>query len=419
MKILMMTNTYKPIMGGLERSIELFTKEFRKKGHDVLIVAPEYENAPEEQGVIRIPAIQNFNGSDFSVQIPIHPGIIERINSFGPDIIHSHHPFLMGATALRVSAIQNVPLVYTFHTLFEQYTAYLPKNKEALRRFVVSLSSGFANLCDCVIAPSRSIADILKERKVTVPIEIIPTGIEIGKFGIINRKKFRTEMNIPEEAFVIGYAGRIEEVKNLKFLANAVAVFLKKEKKAHFILVGKGDMEDELKNYFKHESLDKRVHFCGAFSGQDLADAYGAMDIFAFSSKSETQAIVLAEAMISKLPVIALDGPGVRDIVDDNRNGRLLHKDDPHEFAKLLSWFLHLPELEKKYMQDRAHRKALEFSLENCADNALNLYTNTIRKGARYKAPDENLWNSAMNRIRAEWDLLSNMAKAAGSALSE
>src|SRR5436190_18296931 len=104
MNILMMTNTYKPILGGLEKSVEAFTKEFRQRGHRVIIVAPEFQDMPREEDVIRIPAIQNFNGSDFSIQLPI-PGVLtEALGDFRPDIIHAHHPFFIGDTALRVAS---------------------------------------------------------------------------------------------------------------------------------------------------------------------------------------------------------------------------------------------------------------------------------------------------------------------------
>src|SRR5437867_7598453 len=101
MNILMMANTYKPLVGGLEKSIEAFTNEYRKSGHKVFIVAPEYPDMVPENGVIRIPAIQNFNGSDFSVQLPIPGVLIEALGDFRPDIVHSHHPFMVGDTALR------------------------------------------------------------------------------------------------------------------------------------------------------------------------------------------------------------------------------------------------------------------------------------------------------------------------------
>src|SRR5262245_52913321 len=118
--ILMMTNTYKPLVGGLEKSVESFAHEFRALGHRVIIVVPEYQGMPTEDDLIRIPAVQHFNGSDFSVQLPIPGVLFEALGNFRPDIVHSHHPFFIGDTALRVASRYNAPLVFTHHTLYEE-----------------------------------------------------------------------------------------------------------------------------------------------------------------------------------------------------------------------------------------------------------------------------------------------------------
>jgi glycosyltransferase involved in cell wall biosynthesis len=160
MKILMMTNTYKPIVGGVERSVETFTEEYRSNRHRVIIVAPQFKNIPkDETDVIRVPAIQNFNGTDFSVQVPI-PGVLSRaLMGLRPDIVHAHHPYLIGDTALRVAAKHKAPFVFTYHTFYERYTHYVPGDSPVLKRFVIALSTGFANLCNMVFAPSQSVAN--------------------------------------------------------------------------------------------------------------------------------------------------------------------------------------------------------------------------------------------------------------------
>ena len=117
MNILMMTNTYSPHVGGVARSIEAFSNEYRLRGHNVTVIAPTFKNLEEdENNIIRIPAIQNFNGTDFSVALPI-PGIISAAaRKFKPDVIHSHHPFLIGSSALRIAHTYQIPIVFTHHT---------------------------------------------------------------------------------------------------------------------------------------------------------------------------------------------------------------------------------------------------------------------------------------------------------------
>src|SRR5262249_32844140 len=154
-------------MSGVARSIVAFDREFRRRNHDVLIIAPESDEATQDEPhVVRIPAIQHFNGSEFPVPVP-SPGLVAAtVNSFRPDIIHAHHPFFMGNTAVRLARSREVPLVFTHHTMYDQYTHYTAVETPATARFIGALTSGYADLCDAVIAPSRDVAALLRERGV-------------------------------------------------------------------------------------------------------------------------------------------------------------------------------------------------------------------------------------------------------------
>ena len=322
MNILMVTNTYLPHVGGVAKSVESFTQAYRRRGHRVMVIAPEFENMPEdEEDVIRVPAIQNFNGSDFSVRLPIPGFVFASLDEFRPDIVHSHHPFLLGDTALLVAASFNAPLVFTHHTMYEQYTHYVPLDSPQLKRFVIQLSTGYANLSDQVIAPSQSIAEILKQRGVEKNIEAIPTGVDVTEFAQGNKERFRKKMEIPLKAKVIGHTGRLAPEKNLRFLAQAVTQIIRDQTEIHFLVVGEGPSKKEIQSIFENSGVTSNLHFSGSLNGQDLVDSYHAMDLFAFASKSETQGMVLVEAMAVGLPVVALDAPGARDVVIHQTNG--------------------------------------------------------------------------------------------------
>ena len=235
MNILMMTNTYLPHVGGVARSVDAFSQALRAEGHAVLVVAPSFQGAARrEAGVVRVPAIQHFNGSDFSLRLPI-PGLLSRaLDRFEPDVVHSHHPFLLGDAALRVATRFGLPLVFTHHTMYERYTHYVPGDSPALRRFVMGLVREYANLCDAVIAPSESIARLLVERGVRAPIHAIPTGVEVGRFGRGDGAALRRRLGIAPGSFVVGHVGRLAHEKNLPFLAAAVAGLLRSDPDAHF-----------------------------------------------------------------------------------------------------------------------------------------------------------------------------------------
>lgn len=418
MNILMMTNTYKPILGGLERSVENFTNEYRKVGHNVMIVAPNYPGMLEEEGVIRIPAMQKFNGSDFSVQLPI-PGVLnDALGDFKPHLIHAHHPFLIGDTALRLAAKYNVPLVFTHHTLYEENVHYVSGNDKSLKRFVVELSTGFANLADRVFAPSESVMHLMRERGVTTPIDVVPTGIYIEQFVRGAGKMFRKKHNIPSDAFVIGHVGRLAPEKNLEFVTRAVAEFMKNEPRAHFLIGGKGPSEKVIKEIMLKEDLIDRLHLVGVVNGKDLIDTYHAMDVFVFASQSETQGLVITEAMAASIPVIAVDAPGVREVVQDGINGLLLARENIDDFVVALRGLVKQSVITKKKMKKASRETAVRFSMGKCAQKAIKIYSNCIVEGFFRKTTEDSAWNRTKRMIETQWELVKNLTVATGALIS-
>jgi glycosyltransferase involved in cell wall biosynthesis len=372
----------------------------------------------DEPKVVRVPAIQNFNGSDFSVRLPI-PGLLRTaIDRFRPDIVHAHHPFLLGDTALRVAAWRNLPVVFTHHTMYEQYTRYVPGDSPAMQRFAIRLATEFANLCDHVIAPSESIADVLRQRGVVTDITAIPTGIHPEHFVPGDGDQGRASYGIPGDALVVGHVGRLAPEKNLAFLTRAVCRFLRSRPDARLLLVGDGPSLDEIRRVCTDRGVADRLHdSAGTLDGQDLANAYHAMDVFAFASHSETQGMVLAEAMTAGVPVVAVDAPGVREVVLDTVNGRLLPADDEKEFAAALSWFARRRAEEREELVEGARRTAEEFAMPKCAGRLLGVYRKVAEGPPRLQPRDDTEWAALRRLIGEEWKLLTGMTSAVSDAL--
>ena len=422
MNIVMMTNTYLPHVGGVARSIEAFTSEYRKRGHHVLVVAPTFENLPSnEKDVIRIPAIQHFNGSDFSVALPV-PGILSSaMQKFMPDVIHSHHPFLIGSTALRIAHTHEIPLVFTHHTKYEDYTHYIPGDSNALKRFVINLSTNYANLCDLIFAPSESIAEMIHDRGVETSIVVVPTGVRLKYFEHADGVKFRKNLGISKNAFVIGHLGRLAKEKNLTFLADAVISFLKKysqNNKCCFLLAGEGPMKETITHLFVKNNLSELLYTTGILNANEVADAYNAMDVFTFASKSETQGMVITEAMAGGAPVVAIDAPGVREVVRDGINGRLLNSENIDEFTNALDWIKSKSKSETDELRKNARDTATEFSIQRSADKALEHFHKLQQKSLKHRHHEYHSWTSALNLIEAEWERIKKLSEAVGAALS-
>ncbi|MCL6582966.1 MAG: glycosyltransferase [bacterium] len=420
MNIAMFTNTFIPHVGGVANSVKAFTDEYRRRGHRVLVIAPVFEPMPsDERDVIRVPAIQNFNGSDFSVSLTIPLVLSKKLELFQPDIIHSHHPYLLGDTALRIAASLNVPLVFTHHTMYEHYTHYVPGDSPRLRHFVLELSTGYANLCDQVIAPSESVAEILVRRGVKTPISVIPTGVDMERFSRGEGQTFRAKIGIPSEALVIGYVGRLAPEKNLEFWAEAVARFLRQSAGSQALVVGSGPSWAKIEEVFVREGVQERLHFSGTLVGDRLVEAYQAMDIFVFTSRSETQGMVLLEAMAAGIPVVALDAPGVREVVRDGKNGRLVEEEKIEPFVLAISSIGSLGPKERAPLKEAAQNTAREFSTAKSADQALALYHQLLlkRKQTLAQTDQHKALAAILRRIEEEWNIWTNRLSAAGKAV--
>jgi 1,2-diacylglycerol 3-alpha-glucosyltransferase len=422
MKICMMTNTYLPHVGGVAHSVNTFAEDLRQARHKVIVVSPNYEGddkVPEkiEKHVVRLPAILRFNDSDFSMRLPLTYLTNPVLQEFEPDIVHSHHPYIIGDSALRYGASKNAPVVFTHHTLHEEYTHNMPFDSDALKTFVAELCTQYANLCDAVIAPSESIAKLIKERGVTAPVTVIPTGIDVKAFGSGNRKKFRKEMGIPPKAFVVGHVGRLSKEKNIEYLGRAVCRFLKKSKDSYFLIIGDGPSAEGLKKIIQAQKLTERVIMPGKKTGRDLFDAYAAMDVFAFSSHSETQGMVLVEAMAAGMPVVALDASGARDVVENEKNGFLLEsKAKEQEFAARLEELASGNRLRKKLALN-ARRTASAYTRKRSAAKLQGLYKTIIRQKRRQRSEaEESGFAALLKRIEVEWNLLTQKAEAVAKA---
>lgn len=426
MKICMFTNTYLPQVGGVARSVHLFAEDLQAMGHRVMIVAPTYaEQNGADAGtmdVLRMPAIQHFNDSDFSVQIPLPFLIQDTIRTLAPHLIHSHHPFLLGDAAMRAAHRRELPLVFTHHTRYEDYMHYVAAESDTMRRFAIHLSTAYANLCHHVVAPSQSIATLLLERGVRSPVTTIPTGVDTRFFASGDGDRFRTAHHIGLQDPVIGHVGRLAPEKNLPYLARAVAQMVGQRPDARFLVVGEGPSAEDVAEVFRSTGRSENLILVGSQTGRDLSDAYAAMDIFAFASRTETQGMVLVEAMASGKAVVALDASGVREVIVDGRNGRLLPgKAKEEEFARALNALLEQTHTGGKEMEMAARRTAADFSRERCAARLAALYESVCREQAGQKPPETAFaaWDDLRRAVRVEWELISRKASAVVHAVKK
>ncbi|MEX0708300.1 MAG: glycosyltransferase, partial [Woeseia sp.] len=416
MRIGMFTNTYLPHVGGVARSVSALAADLRSLGHDVTVIAPTYEEANEvfkiNDHVIRVPAIQNFNGSDFSASVPAPVALNNILDELNFELVHSHHPFLLGDTAVRVARRYDVPLLFTHHTRYEMYTHYVSSESTRMQEFAANLATEYANLGDGVIAPSESIAELVRSRGVTVPVEVVPTGVDVAKFSTHDRDAIPRELGWPDGCPVIGHVGRLAEEKNLGFVAECAVHVLRRLPDSHFIVAGKGPGQEEMEETFERAGVSDRIFFLGNCDGQRLIDVFAAMDCFLFASETETQGMVLTEAMAAGTPVVALDAPGAREVVNDS-NGRLLDaRTDSEAFADAV-----IAVLERDDLDAGVEATAQEYARGRTAERMAGIYERRIA-GHMKEYAERQRFDALLASMKAEWELLGGKTSAAYDALT-
>ncbi len=354
MRIAMLTNNYKPYVGGVPISIERLADGLRGLGHEVYVFAPSYEGEVEEPYVIRYHSRKKKLKGEYVVPDIFDPRIEEVFSSIPFDIIHVHHPMLMGYTAQYFSRKYHIPIVFTYHTRYEQYLHYiLPgqkwKNTDKKARhtpfrflekkliytgsekLVMIHNRIFTNQCDLVFAPTPSIKEYLEEHGTSTEVKVIPTGLS-GKEFEFNKSRVKAirKKYLNGKKYLFCTVSRLEKEKNIEFILEGLKLLKEKYSTGFRILmIGEGSLKEELNKRVKELGLNDNVIFCGLVPHEELPDYYHACDLFLFASQSETQGIVLLEAMAAGLPVIAVRASGVSDVLVDGRNGYMTDKAVP------------------------------------------------------------------------------------------
>ncbi len=368
MKVGIFTDSYKPYTSGVVTSIATFKEELNKLGHQVYIFAPSYpEYEDGEEGVFRYYSMASPTNPDFALVIPVYPGMHMLLKKLDLDIIHVHSPFTMGWVGMHWANRQHVPLIFTYHTLYDQYAHYVPVAQELVREMALRFSNNFCNQCDHIVVPSQEIQRLLYSYEISTPISVIPTGVPLHKFQGPRENWLRNNYDIPEENRILLFVGRLTREKNLEYLIDAFTLVKREMPNTTLVLTAQGPLEHELKQLVVNlgMQLDIDVIFTGAQPFDTLVDIYYSSDLFVFSSMTETQGLVLIEAMAAGLPVVAVRAYGVQDMVDNGIDG-VLTECNREEYAQAITGILSDRKL-YDYYKKNAHKKAISLSSTNMA----------------------------------------------------
>lgn len=343
MHVLMLSDVYFPRINGVSTSIETFRHDLAGQNIDVTLIAPHYPQPHDVHSVQRVP----------SRRVPFDPEdrlmhwrpLIDRLRQAGQrdiDLIHIQTPFVAHYAGLRAKRMFGVPVIATYHTHFEEYIHhYLPVMPRKLLRYIArGIARSQCNDLDAIVVPSAAMRDTLTDYGVNAPLHILPTGIPISQFEAGNGPSFRRRHGIAVDAPMALFVGRVAHEKNIDFLLDATREIVQQLPNFRLMIAGEGPALPALQRMAATLGIAANVIFVGYLDrAKDLPDCYSAADVFVFSSKTETQGLVLLEAMAAGIPVYAFASMGTCDIVGPQQ-GAIAAPDDVGEFASGLTQLL-------------------------------------------------------------------------------
>lgn len=337
LQVLMFSDVYFPRINGVSTSIETFRGDLTDNGIDVTLVAPEYPGGHGTADIYRVPSWKlPFDPEDRLMAWPDLMKVTRHLDARRFDLVHVQTPFAAHYAARRLARQRRMPLLATYHTHFEEYFHhYLPLLPRGLLRGMARrIVRGQCNEYDAIVVPSQAMRSTLAGYGIRRPLHILPTGIPIARFEGGRRDEFRQRYGIGQDRRVALFVGRVAHEKNLGFLLDVANVARRISPAFLLIIAGDGPALAELKQRSIVLGLEGHVQFIGYLDrNTELADCYAAADVFAFASKTETQGLVLLEAMAAGLPVYALAELGTRDILEPRR-GAVVAPDETEAFAR-------------------------------------------------------------------------------------
>lgn len=339
MKILFISDVYFPRINGVSTSISTFVGQFRELGHEVTLIAPEYGiKTKDEAWIKRIPARNiYFDPEDKLMKYGQALDLLGELRREGYDLVHVHTPFVAHYLGRKLAHLLDVPCVETYHTFFEDYLHhYLPFIPKSFAKSIArSISRRQCNEVSAIIAPSQPMLDVLRLYGVKARAEVIPTGLQAHSFDEADGQAFRLKYGIPADRPVALFVGRVAYEKNIGFLLHMMVELKKRQPDALLVIAGEGPAEHSLKAKTNTLGLQDQVQFIGYLDRDtnELNACYRAADVFVFASTTETQGLVLLEAMAQAIPVVAIAELGTKSILIEGE-GALIAPEDAQLFAE-------------------------------------------------------------------------------------
>lgn len=375
MKIGIFSESYLPVRNGVTVSVTTLSDELARLGHEVFIFTTAYKGYVDESDrVYRFPSFRTIMDRGYPIPIPFVPGFLNKVKSLNLDVIHTQSPWMLGWLGLNIARKLDIPVISTNHTNYPEYSHYFPLAPPSVtKKVIIKLMKEYYNRCDAIVTPSKQVYEMLTGYGITRPIHVISTGISINTLKTDSGgEETRHRYGIPQDAMVLIYAGRLAKEKNLSLLFNAFNILAAQKSTIYLMVVGNGPSYEECRQTAVKSPYASRIILTGSIPREDMVNYYSAGNIFVFPSDTDTQGLVLCEALKAGLPCVAVNAGGSPEMICDGADG-FLAENNVEDFTAKISLLLN-NDILMKSCSEQAVKNSMRFTPNDMAVRMLRVY---------------------------------------------
>lgn len=407
MRIGLFTDTYPPFINGVSTSVAMLKRALEQQGHTVYVVTVsnnalkhEYD---EKERILKVAGIP-IGIYDYRLSSIYPVTLINKMKKWDLDIIHSHTEFGVGILARLFAKQFNIPLVHTYHTLYEDYTHYITHGyfEKSSKKIVEYLTKFYCDkTANELIVPTNKIYSLFKEKyNFTKNIHIIPTGIEVDRFyeENINKKEvesLKKKLGLKKNNFTILFVGRLAEEKNVEFLINVHKKLVEYDNDIKLLIVGDGPDKEKYEQLSKSLGLEENIIFNGKAAWEEIPVYYHACNVFATASTTETQGLTVIEAMAAGVPPLCIDDDSFKGTVTDGLNGKIFKNEE--------QYISEVKELYEDKKELSIYSKQARVQAEHCSSRAyassvIEVYNRALKE----KKEKQGIFKKIINFFKGE-----------------
>ncbi|MDP2720991.1 MAG: glycosyltransferase [bacterium] len=378
MKIGFFTDGYLPQLDGVGENVSTLATALRQAGQKVYVIAPKHPGFKDKDpNVFRLRSVRVYKKPEWRMALPIPEKDFQKAAKIPFDLIHGHAGGPVSFLGFEIARRRNIPYVFTYHTLWNRYTHYILKGKVLTPKMMEVASKIYCNMCTLIIAPTKRVKKELESYGVTKPIYVISGRLDLDRFRKVEKGYLRKKLRLGKEISIVLYVGRLGKEKSVDLIVKSFSLVAKSKENTRLVIVGDGPEREKLEKLALKESIGKKIFFAGFVNRDQIPLVYKDADIFVFASQTETQGIVVPEALASGLPCVVVDDPAFKEVIIDGDNS-LSANNNPKDFSSKIIKLLESPLLRRRLGANAKKFAKANFSIKQQVEEHVEAYRKAL-----------------------------------------